>query len=97
MLGAAIRIQPVVQAVAKGEDVAAGACRGLDDGDVVAAAHQLPGAAQSADAGSRDDHSLDRFGRGSVCGRIAVAASLSASRRVMVVCRRSAPVWAAGS
>ena len=39
MLGAGIRIEPVVQAVAKGEDVAAGACRGLDDGDVVAAAH----------------------------------------------------------
>ncbi len=60
VLGARIHVQPVVEALAEREHMAAGPPRRLEHDDLVAALHQLVAATQPADAAAGDDHFLPR-------------------------------------
>ena len=58
LLGPGIRIQPVVEAGAEREHVAACAIGRLEHRHLVPAAHELPRTAQATDSRARDDHAL---------------------------------------
>jgi hypothetical protein len=86
MLGAGIRIEPVVESFAKGKHVAAGPRRCFENSYVVSAAHELPGATQIRDACAGHNDLLEAFRIGlwvrQQCGR---------GKRQDLTARESAP------
>jgi hypothetical protein len=60
VLGPAVAVKSVIEAFGDRVDVAAGAIRRLEEGDVVSAAHQLVAATEAGDAAAGHDHFLRR-------------------------------------